>query len=152
KVLRREYPCSYWGVDVKRRPGGLQVDSLRVIGIGRLDADVIDVDTYGSPWKHWMALLPQITRPTTVFVTEGIVRMGGGVVDSIIGEAMGLRFPSLRMPTSLAPKLGRQSWRYAAALARNHGLRVEAIVEALHEGTARYYGFRLAPADLPPAA
>lgn len=70
--LREEFPvASYWGVDLKPKPGRLKVDSVRVLQQPGLAANVIDVDTYGEPWKHWKALLPNITRPTTVFLTMG---------------------------------------------------------------------------------
>ncbi len=94
-TLAREYTFAAWGVDLKKAPGRLQVDSIRVLGITGLDADVIDVDTYGSPWKHWFALLPCIDRPVTVFLTEGLVRIGGGNLDMLLRESMGLVFPSL---------------------------------------------------------
>jgi len=33
--------------------------------------DVIDVDTYGEPWAHWMEILGRLTKDTTVFLTCG---------------------------------------------------------------------------------
>ncbi len=65
--LRRSYDFAYWGVDTQKRAGRLQVDSVRVLALGGLGADVVDIDTYGSPWKHWLALLPNVTVPTSVF-------------------------------------------------------------------------------------
>src|SRR5262245_28997543 len=70
--LRREFVvASYWGVDQKAKAGRLKIDSVRLLEAGLIGQNVIDVDTYGAPWKHWEALLPFVQRPTTVFLTIG---------------------------------------------------------------------------------
>jgi hypothetical protein len=52
-TLRQEFECeSYWGLDLKRKPGRLSIDSSRVLAQPGWPQDVIDIDTYGSPWKH----------------------------------------------------------------------------------------------------
>jgi hypothetical protein len=77
--LREEFPVkSYWGVDVKPKRGRLKIDSRRVVCQPGLQCNVIDIDTYGMPWDHWVGLLPNIVEPTTVFLTVGLVTMGGG--------------------------------------------------------------------------
>jgi hypothetical protein len=77
--LRKEFPVeTYWGVDVKPKKGRLKIDSRKVVCQPDLRANVIDVDTYGMPWDHWAGLLPNIVEPTTVFLTIGLVTMGGG--------------------------------------------------------------------------
>ena len=77
--LRTEFPAtSYWGVDVKPKPGRLKIDSRRVACQPGLRSNVVDIDTYGMPWDHWVGLLPTIAEPTTIFLTAGLVTMGGG--------------------------------------------------------------------------
>jgi hypothetical protein len=77
--LRREFDVrSYWGVDVKPKKGRLKIDSRKVVAQPGLKANVVDIDTYGMPWEHWIGLLPNIEEPTTVFLTLGLVTMGGG--------------------------------------------------------------------------
>ena len=148
KVLAKEYEFAYWGVDSQRRPGRLKMDSERLLGMDGFVADVVDVDTYGSPWKHWLALLPNVGAPVTVFLTEGLVKVCGGVVDALVREGLGLSFPTLTPPNALVLNLPREMvWKTMIAQAREHGLRVRAIVEALNPGgSARYLGVRLEPA------
>lgn len=147
KELRKSYQCGYWGVDLKPAKGRLMVDSVRVLELGQF-ADVIDVDTYGSPWAHWRALLPNVSHDCTVFLTEGMVVMNG-IGGSLAGEvldAAGLRFPTLKPPPSLVRKaIADEAWRYTISEAsRRHGLHVAEIVEALNPGgKARYFGVRL---------
>ena len=151
KRLGREYQFSYWGVDVKKRSGRLMVESERVLGIEGFSADVVDVDTYGNPWGHWMALLPNVTSPTTVFLTEGFMRQGpkpgGGSIPNAVKDAIGLTFATIEAPKALFPKFAWVGWKYMIAQAGKHGLRVKVIVEAKNEGgNARYFGVRLEPA------
>ena len=146
--MSKRYHFSYRGVDVKRKKGRLAVESQRVLAIGGLGADVIDIDTYGSPWKHWLALLPNVDRPVSVFLTEGIVQINGvgGGVDGVVKKAMGLVFPTLQVIPSFVSRLPRESFAlYMIALAHEHGLRVKAIMER-RTRDARYYGVRLEPA------
>ena len=74
--LAKSYEFEYWGVDTKRSPGRLAVDSRRILSLPGIGADVVDIDTYGSPWRHWMMLLPNVIRPASVFLTEGMLGRG----------------------------------------------------------------------------
>lgn len=77
RTLRKEYPVNeYVGIDVKDKPGRLKMDSTRLLASGGWGFNVIDVDTYGMPWKHWNALLPHVRCPVLVFLTCG--RFGVG--------------------------------------------------------------------------
>lgn len=68
RTLRAEFAVtSYWGLDLKPKKGRLQLDSVRVLQQRGWNQNVVDVDTYGSPWKHWAALLPNITQPKMHF-------------------------------------------------------------------------------------
>lgn len=151
KELRPWYPCDYWGVDLKPKPGRLEADSIRLLEAG-VTADVIDVDAYGSPWRHYNALLPNVAAPVTVFLTEGMVWNGGLNVPAEILDATGLRLPTLQVPRALAVRtVMPDSWKYAISGARKHGLRVAEIVESMNKGgSARYFGVRLEPEAKPP--
>ena len=146
--MAKEYTFAYWGVDVKRGRGRLQLDSERLLSLEGFSADVVDIDTYASPWKHWLALLPNVDRPVTVFLTEGICKVRGGTLAKTVVEGMGLIFPTLSLPNVLGAKLPRECFmRYMVALADKHGSKVKAIVESPNgNGSARYYGVRLEPA------
>ncbi|HZU48538.1 MAG TPA: hypothetical protein VFA16_15010, partial [Mycobacterium sp.] len=52
RKLRQEFECDYWGVDVKPKRGRLSIDSVRILAQPGWPHDVLDIDTYGSPWRH----------------------------------------------------------------------------------------------------
>ncbi len=146
KTLGRSYGFEYWGVDTKKERGQITADSVRLLEIPGLSANVIDVDTYGSPWKHWLALLPNVSKPTTVFLTDGLVKIMGGGVGHEVVRGLGLIFPTLKPSNALVAKFSRLNFKYMISLASKHGLQVREIVEALNPGgNARYFGVRLEP-------
>lgn len=150
KSLAKDYAFDYWGVDQKRRAGRLQVDSERVLALAGLSADVIDIDAYGSPWGHWLALLPNVAASTTVFLTQGMVRMrGGGITAAEVLDVLGLRFSSAKLGPALTNKaIASIAYKYMISQATEHGLVVREIVEALNPGgNARYFGVRLEPSS-----
>jgi len=61
---------SHWGVDTRKFPGVLRVDSLRIIKQPMVE-NVYDLDAYGSPWAHWLGLLGSLNHSATVFLTIG---------------------------------------------------------------------------------
>lgn len=142
RTLREEFPVrSYWGVDTKVKKGRISVDSARILGQPGWPQTVIDVDTYGSPWKHWVAILANLARPITVFLTIGQWQMG---VDRLLLESLGLS--GLRVPPGIAIKL--QKIAVSALLTRgcDSYIIIEAV-EVVSTGTARYIGLRIEPKD-----
>jgi hypothetical protein len=139
--LRDEFPTrSYWGLDLKPKPGRLQLDSIRVLAQPGWPQNVVDIDTYGSPWKHWAALLPHVGRPVTVFLTIGQWQMG---TDAEILRALGLG--KLKIPPGIAVKLHGLALAYLFGKATDAGLRIVEAMEALSDGSARYIGLHLQP-------
>jgi hypothetical protein len=159
RVLRREFPvASYWGVDLKPARGRLAVDSVRIVKQPGWAQDVVDVDTYGSPWDHWRALLPRVTKPTTVFLTVGasgptplrtrlsredLAMMGmTGRVQALVSKMKGSngRFFPYLLP-------------YALALAKAHNVNIVEAVECYEPPVTtwrtRYIGARLEPGGSP---
>lgn len=106
-VLRQEFEVSsYWGMDLKKRKGRLRLDSTRYLSLGSLRENVIDIDTYGAPWDHWLALLPNVSRQTVVFLTIGEARMmGGNCVGETLASELGVN--TLSMPLSLRGNLSK---------------------------------------------
>lgn len=76
RMLSQEYKVKYFGVDRKPQRGRLKFDSARLIQCG-MQFDVIDIDTYGSPWNHWYKFLPCIQKECLIFMTVGQAFMGG---------------------------------------------------------------------------
>jgi hypothetical protein len=149
--LRKEFAvASYLPIDKKNIPGRLRVnDSARILELPGLRADVIDVDTYGLPWRHWIAIIRGMDRPTTVFLTIGRLFMAGGSrLSREEADALGLSFRKLKLPTSLSGRLCPLAIDRLLGLAPANGLRViEAREVSGHH--VQYVGVRL---DLPVAS
>ncbi|MGD1275682.1 MAG: hypothetical protein ABR964_00490 [Tepidisphaeraceae bacterium] len=143
-VLGAEFNCGYWGVDIKPRKGRLKLDSVRILQQPGWPQTVIDIDTYGSPWKHWAAMLPNVVRPVTVFLTIEAT-MFSGAVDRWALSAMGLRLSRLRLPPTICGKLTDFSLRYCLALCYNRGIDIVEAAQMDCPGNARYIGVRLVP-------
>jgi len=102
KRLEREWkPDSYVGLDIKRKPAPvLKADSVRWLRSMPLKATLVDVDTYGEPWKHWRTLL----RANWTHDRIGVcLTMGNG------GKAMGAlgnaALKALGIPTTWRKRL-----------------------------------------------
>lgn len=141
RTLRSEFPVKkYWGVDLKEKPGRLKIDSVRILEQPGLEANVIDVDTYGSPWKHWAAILQHQRPPLTIFLTIGQVSMG---TDKLILQTLGLG--RLKIPPGIAVKLHERGLQSLLGLAGDRGSRILECQEATGSPSkARYLGLRLA--------
>ncbi len=146
RALRKEFLlASYWGIDLKKQKGRLCLDSVLVLRQRGWSEEVIDVDTYGSPWKHWEALLPNVWQPTTVFLTIGVVRAGGGGgLDRLAAKALGLG--TLPVPQGISCKLHEVASTYLLTKSYDYGITLIEAVEAVSAGNARYVGVRLEPA------
>ena len=144
KTLRKEYAgIEYFGADrVKTK---LKLDSARLCeNAAYAKYDVIDIDTYGSPWKHFFNLLPNIKKPTTIFLTSGSSGAFNNM-STIVKTAMGLgQLPSV--PVGMLSLINtKYSLDFCLAQAEAHGLRYVEIKEALPRLNARYFGVRLVP-------
>jgi hypothetical protein len=153
-ILRKEYELtSYWGVDVKPKKGRVTVDSARVLALPGFRDNIVDVDTYGEPWKHWRALLPNIKQPTTVFLTVGGVRslgLNNLAVSMETQTALGLDpadFPHFRKCGVKQERLRSFAIPYLINEAEDkHDLNIVTAKQHLNDvGSAWYIGVRLAP-------
>jgi hypothetical protein len=143
KALLREFDCRYWGVDVKPARGRLKIDSVRVLAQPGWRFEVIDIDTYGSPWKHWREVLAHSPQSVTVFLTIGATNVGGAT-DSAALEVLGLGEIGGRMPTSFRGALSDLATEYCLAFALERWHVVE-CKEAPANMRTRYIGIRLEP-------
>jgi hypothetical protein len=152
--LQKEFAVRYVGVDVKPKKGRLRIDSARLLDQDGWGYDVIDVDTYGSPWKHWFAILKHGKKSITVFLTIGIVNIGGisSQADSETLRALGLdglfervKSCGLKIPQSLSglvpDKIGFDACICAPL---DFGFEILDLIESENiGGHARYIGARL---------
>lgn len=144
RTLSQEFALdSYWGLDLVPKKGRIKVDSARVLAQDGWMADIVDVDTYGSPWAHWLNLLRTAPGPVTVFLTigSGIKGLGGlrCRISTLEKRALGISFkcPDL-LATYLRPliapaMLGQSLDRFT----------VVECLEAFPSESARYIGVRL---------
>jgi len=144
-TLRQEYTVKYWGVDKVAKKGRLAIDSTRLLNRKGLPYDVIDVDTYGSPWAHWVTMLPNLIKPTTVFLTVG--RAGGiAAIDKAVLDALGLTTVAAHIPRALWWKLAEVALEACLSKCYLYQIIITEAHEVIPESTnARYFGFRLTP-------
>lgn len=140
--LRREFSVrEYLALDVKEKRGRLKLDSLRYLQ-GEWDHDVIDLDAYGSPWRHWNEVLVR-KRSCIVFLTVGSTMFRAQQKEAV--AQLGITFdipPGLQMHLEELV-LERQLTRYA-----DFGLACEHAMEAENPGgSARYFGMKLVKND-----
>ena len=148
--LEQEYELAgCWGVDKKFKRGRIKIDSIKILGQAGWPQNVIDIDVYGGPWGHWFALLPNVERPITVFLTMGYAGKGGAVtrLERSALNALGMgSIGSISKITVLNRPLIPMSIPYCLAAARNYGLQVVEAAEAMtteYEYRHRYMGVRL---------
>lgn len=142
--LRKEFPLeSYWGVDLKPRKGRVKIDSARILDQPGWTQNVIDLDAYGSPWTHWLALLRHApAHDLTVFLTMGSNPMsGGGELPAVVRAAMGLHFRHA-LPHFIR-RLLDLALHTMLGLAAAHGRTIVEAREAPPGPNARYLGLRL---------
>lgn len=111
-------------------------------------AAVVDLDAYGSPMKHYVALLENMQSDVTVFVTmtTTITRWGKskwafGGMDSETKRILGLK--KLPIPPTLAAKANIFFGQNTLGIADRFGFNIGEAIEAQNIGNARYIGLRL---------
>jgi hypothetical protein len=147
--LRSEFALtSYWGVDVKPKRGRLKIDSTRVVCQPGLRCNVIDIDTYGLPWNHWVALLPTIVEPTTVFLTMALAsqrakqKTGGSTLPKAVKSVLGIP-DSWEVSKVFTEHLCEMATSHYLAMPAANGYRVVEAWESTRGSRARYFAVRL---------
>lgn len=142
--LKGEFPVArYVGIDKKGGAGLLKMDSVRFLQKPGLSADVVDIDTYGSPWKHWLALLQNFPSSfgLTIFLTIGMVKVAGGNYDRCILSPLGIPF---EVPNSIGSALNEVCVSYLLTVCCKSNIFPVEIAEIPNPGGhARYLGVRL---------
>lgn len=143
--------ANYWGVDSAPKTGRLKVDAVRVLSQPGWRYNVVDIDTAGQPWKHWLALLPNVSRPTTVFMTLGRPHAGRPLSD-IEREALGLEFPSLKLPAGFTKAVIGRSLYPLLKRAEAFQLRLVETQIVRPPGGGTFVGVHLYPLGVPRTA
>jgi len=93
-ALGKEFALAqYTAMDRKRLSVGLRVDSVRWLNEVGVTGNVIDIDTYGEPWGHYLAVChrPWPSREILVFLTLGKGLGNMGRISNLAIEAAGLK-------------------------------------------------------------
>ena len=91
-------------------------------------------------------MLPNVRQSTTVFLTVGLVRIGGGgTLDSVAVRALGLE--ALSIPPAIGGALHDVALSYLLTKSYDYGINLFEAVEAVSAGNARYLGARLIPGE-----
>ena len=126
-------------MDVKPKAGRLKVDSVRILCQPGWPQNVVDIDTYGSPWRHWLAMLPRVSRPMSVFLTVGL-----GMLGTSSEERAALGLADLPVPTEMMRRLHYRACEACLAVALDTCNVIE-VREVTTTARTRYYGVRLEP-------
>ena len=139
-TLNRDFPpASYLGLDLKPQKGRLVIDSVKYLENPGWRHDCIDVDTYGAPWKHWLAILKNAQTDCTVFLTIGKV---GGLNNMQTAAKEKLGIPT-KTPISILSKLSKFSVDYLLGICYHYGMIPVDAQEAQSTANAQYIGVRL---------
>lgn len=100
KQIRPLFPdVRYFGIDQKRKSGRHSCDSSRILALKDQTWDVVDIDTYGCPFSHYLNLCKSMTVDTTVFLTYGHGLGAGPATSSAVRNIIGI---PKKTPQSLA--------------------------------------------------
>jgi hypothetical protein len=114
--------------DLKAGKGRYRLDSRRFLSTGNLSRfDVIDIDTYGSPYEHLFAAFgnPTLADTVVVFFTDILVRIGGGSIQKKALEMVGLSFPGATLPKCFTAEIVRYTRSYVLKYPQRIGYRIE---------------------------
>lgn len=143
--LKKEFKVNnYTSFDVKPKAGRLKIDSVRFLSAGNIDFNCIDIDTYGSPWRHYFELIKNIKKDCTVFLTCGT---GGPNRVKLTGQqisALGINLTSIqKLSGTITHKLFDMAINYSLTSAYDYDIIISDGMEAETTGNAKYIGLRL---------
>jgi len=143
RTLRKDFDIQYQGFDKKGGPGLIKMDSVRALNSGPLPYDIVDIDTYGFPWNHYIAVLQNKKSAVTVFLTIGQTNMPGK-------DATGCRLIGMAGLSGNARILQSHALakyvRYCLTVSYDYAMIPIEIKEAENRTSkTRYFGIRLEP-------
>ncbi|SRR5260221_4453864 len=138
--LRDEFELrDYLALDLKSKHGRLAMDSLRYLQNQKWTHDVIDLDAYGSPWRHFFEVCKR-GLVCTVFLTIGNSQFKDQSPNIL--KFLGINFP---VPNAIRGRLSEMVFEHCIAAPLAHGLTISECLEADNPGgSARYIGMKIA--------
>jgi hypothetical protein len=145
--LRKRYPVKVMSVDVKKKPGRIAIKSERIMAAAS-GVQVCDIDTWGSPWSKYFALLESLkSLKLAVFLTIGITVYGG--MQKVFAERVAPQFEGIRLPIGFHRALQEALWKDAIAEAYRFGYGVQDC-RFIELGNVKYIGFVLTQTQAKP--
>lgn len=139
--ILKEYPnIKYFGVDKKPKPGRHKVDSSRILEIENLSWDIVDIDTYGDPWKHYINLCKNTSCDVTVFLTNG---KGAGKLSNVSNTVCDLLHIPENTPQTLRLAAVDNNIDRVIHSCIRYGIIATDIIEVKPSDTVCYYAMRL---------
>ena len=132
----------YFGVDMKKSRGRLAINSVKLLQDS--SADVVDVDVYGSPWKHYFSFVSSTPRPCSLFLTFGHGG-GNGYVDHAYRTLLGLGEVLIPDAVLGAFGYGNLGIRLGLESAYEKGWAITYGMKANTKGPNTYLGLRFEP-------
>lgn len=142
-ALRKEFKVAeYLALDTKAKKARLKIDSLRYLENQKWEHNVIDLDAYGSPWRHWFEVLKR-GKSCIVFLTVGNTLFKIQQTEAI--KTLGIDF---KLPGGLQGALAELICDHCLAALFDFGFAVKSAYEAKNPGgNARYFGIELVKMD-----
>lgn len=138
--LKKRYPVKVMSVDVKRKPGRIAIRSERIMR-SAAGVDIVDIDTYGSPWSKYFALLESLkSRKLVVFLTLGITVYGQ--MQKFFAERVCPQFEGVKLPVGFHRWLQGLLWKDGVAEAYRFGYAVQDC-QFIETENVKYIGFVL---------
>ena len=143
EIRKTHAVSSYWGVDLRQKKGRLTLDSVDVLRRSGWTENVIDIDTYGSPWNHFVQVVHNAPHPVVIFLTIGIInqsKMNPGAH----GQDQFFSFP----PSAPQGLRGKMTFALDVEMAFKYAKKYGTIhtpMEAVSTAGARYIGLMFSP-------
>jgi hypothetical protein len=159
-TLAKEFEVGeYLALDVKEKRGRLKLDSLRYLENQEWSHDVVDLDAYGPPWRHFFQVIQRVASPAgggrlagKTILTE-ITAPKALLVFLTIGETIWKQQQSdaleycgipLDVPPAIKGQLGEFILESCLAAPLTAGLIISRAAEARNPGgNARYIGMEI---------
>lgn len=139
KILQKEFKVAeYLALDTKTKRARLKLDSLRYLQGQQWDHNIIDLDAYGSPWRHWFEVLKR-GKSCIVFLTVGNTIFKQQQTEAI--ARLGIDF---KVPAGLQGALAEIICDFCLAALYDFGFTIQAALEAKNPGgSAKYFGIHI---------
>jgi hypothetical protein len=144
-TLAKEFEVGeYLALDVKEKRGRLKLDSFRYLQNQAWNHDVVDLDAYGSPWRHFFEVCKRLKQCTSNVYTLVFLTIGNTIWKQQQSEALDYVGIPEGVPPAIKGQLADFIFDQCLAAPLAAGLRIQECAEALNPGgSCRYIGMQI---------